>query len=132
MAFQKQTVAVEQLPEKFSGKQRSKFFGEIMRHLNMDRPCLVIDCSKLIQMDRQIILLLLCCLEEAMKRNGDVRLAGASAQSRAALQAAGAETLFSFYETSAEAVASFQRRAVGFPHRESPSAGPMQSEQNVA
>jgi anti-anti-sigma regulatory factor len=43
--------------------------------MNNDRAYIVLDCSKVGVMDRSAIYLLLCCLEEAMKRNGDVKLA---------------------------------------------------------
>jgi anti-anti-sigma regulatory factor len=65
-------------------------------------------------MDKQIVLLLLGCLEEAMKRNGDVRLAAVSPQGKAALKITGTDILFRFFETADDAIASFQRRAIIF------------------
>jgi anti-anti-sigma regulatory factor len=101
------------LPENLIGKQRSEFLREIRSCFDVDRPCLVLECSKLGHLDKQIVFLLLCCLEEAMKRNGDVRLAGLSPGAKAELKAADAHTLFRCFETTAEAVESFRRRAVG-------------------
>jgi anti-anti-sigma regulatory factor len=129
---EKQMVAVKQLPVKFSGRQRSEFFREMKGCLDRDRPYLVLDCSRLAHMDRPVILLLLCCLEEAMKRNGDVRLVGVSPQARAALQAAEADILFGFYDTNVDAVASFRRRAGGFTLRDNQQAGPMRDPQSIA
>src|SRR5580698_10660516 len=100
--LQERVVAVRHFPETFVGRQRSDFFREIRTCLDVDRPCLVLDCSQLVQMDGQTILLLLCCLEEAMKRNGDVRLAGVSSQATVALKAADADILFRFFETTAD------------------------------
>jgi len=68
-------------------------------------------------MNRQIVFILLSCLEEAMKRNGDVRLAAVSPQAKAALKATGADILFKFFETTEDAVASFQRPAINLPFR---------------
>ena len=118
MMSQQRVVVVKHLPEAFTGRQRSHFFCEIKNCLDVDRPCLVLDCSRLERIDKHTILLLLCCLEEAMKRNGDVRLAGISHEARAALKAAEADILFQFFDTTADAVASFRRRATAFPLRD--------------
>lgn len=111
-------VTVRQLPGTFAGRQISDFFSEIKPCLDVDRPCLVLDCSQLSQIDNRIVLVLLDCLEEAMKRNGDVRLAGVSSQARATLKAAHADTLFSLFETTSDATASFHRRSVDLPLRD--------------
>jgi anti-anti-sigma regulatory factor len=111
MTLQERAVIVQQVPETLHGRQRSDFFCAIKNCLDVDRPCLVLDCSHLIQIDRQTVVLLLCCLEEAMKRNGDVRLAGVSLRVKAALEASDVAILFRFFETNDDAVASFHRRA---------------------
>jgi hypothetical protein len=49
--------------------------------------------------------LLLCCLEEAMKRNGDVKLAAIPAGAEATVELI---RLFEIFETSADAVKSFR------------------------
>lgn len=79
---------------------------------NIVRPCIVIDCSKVGEMGGSAIHLLLCCLEEAMKRNGDIRLAAAPAEARAALKVAGVDRLFEIFDTNAEAIDSFRRLQV--------------------
>jgi anti-anti-sigma regulatory factor len=110
--MRERAVIVRHLSETFDGSRKSLFFSEIKACLDVDRPCLVIDCSQLTQFNKQTLLLLLECLEQAMKRNGDVRLAGVSSQAREALQAAGADALFSIFETKGDAIASFQRRSI--------------------
>jgi anti-sigma B factor antagonist len=115
--IRERVVTVRHFPETLSDRQISDFFSEIKRCLDVDRPCLVLDCSQLSQMDKHIVLLLLDCLEEAMKRNGDVRLAGVSPQARAALKATHADALFILSETVADAIASFQRRGRTLPSR---------------
>jgi anti-anti-sigma regulatory factor len=109
--IRERVVAVRHLPENFTGRQIADFFGEVSSCLDLDRPCLVLDCSQLARMDKQIVLLLLRCLEEAMKRNGDVRLAGVSPVVKDELKAADAEILFRSFETTNDAIASFHRRA---------------------
>jgi anti-anti-sigma regulatory factor len=59
-------------------------------------------------MDRPVIQLLLCCLEEVMKRNGDVKLSAVSAAARAILRLTGVDRLFEVFDTNAEALISFQ------------------------
>lgn len=132
MTSQKRMVSVKQLPTAFAGRQRADFLGELQTCLNADRPCIVLDCSSLGQTDGEIVYLLLSCLEEAMKRNGDVRLAGVSAKTHAALQAAQADALFAFYETSADAVASFYGRPAGFALRDSAQDAELNLDKNVA
>jgi len=110
--IREKTVIVRHFPEAFTGWARKRFFNEVKGHLDMDRPCVVLECSQLAQMDKHIVLMLLRCLEEAMKRNGDVRLAAVSPQAKAALKSTGADILFRFFETSEDAIASFQRRTI--------------------
>jgi hypothetical protein len=61
-------------------------------------------------MDESLVYVLVCCLEAAMKRNGDVRLAGLPAGARALLVRIGISRLFEIFNTTAEAVSSFGRR----------------------
>jgi anti-anti-sigma factor len=111
MTHQERTITVKQFPETSTARQRSAFFRAIKSCLDVDRPRLVLDCSKLTQIDNSTILVLLCCLEEAMKRNGDVRLTMVSPKVKAALKAAEADVLFRFFETNDEAITSFRPRA---------------------
>jgi anti-anti-sigma regulatory factor len=103
-------VAVKQLPETMSRKQRLAFLREIQCCMNVDRPRMVLDCSNARQLDRSVIYVLLCCLEEAMKRKGDVKLAALPPGAGAVLEHAGVERLFDVYATTADAVNSFHRR----------------------
>ena len=95
------------------------FFKELENRMNVDRPCVVLDCSKVREMDRLAIHMLLCCLEEAMKRDGDVKLAAVSLSARKILGLTGIDQLFEIYDTEAEAVNSFFR-----PHFERALYGP--------
>ena len=106
------TVAVKQLPETLNVKQGRRFFSELKSCMDNDRPCIVLDCSKVRQMDRSGVHLLLCCLEEAMKRNGDVRLAETAAGTRAVLELTGADRIFEMFDTNADAINSFRRLPV--------------------
>jgi anti-anti-sigma factor len=85
------------------------FFKELECQMNIDRPCIVLDCSRVQDMDRFAIHMLLCCLEEAMKRDGDVKLAAVSPSARMVLEMTGVEQLFEIYDSETEAVNSFFR-----------------------
>jgi anti-anti-sigma factor len=113
MTIQVSHAVVKHLPETLSRKQQRMFFAEVESCFTVDRPCIVLDCSRVRQMDRSAIHLLLCCLEEAMKRNGDVKLAAIPAESKALLEVTGADRLFEVFETSAEAVTGYSRLSVG-------------------
>lgn len=109
MALRMHAVAVKQLPETLNVKRGRLFFDELESCVNVDRPLLVLDCSKVQQMDRAALLMLLCCLEEAMKRNGDVKLAGIPEGARVVLGLTGLDRLFEIYDNNADAANSFRR-----------------------
>ena len=60
-------------------------------------------------MDLPTVKLLLDCLEIAMKRNGDIKLAAMHAQPKAMLELTGVDRLFEFFDTTADAARSFRR-----------------------
>ena len=109
MRFRPCTVTVTQLPETIDTKRGRLFFKELESRINIDRPCMVLDCSQVREMDRFAIHMLLCCLEEAMKRDGDVKLAAISSSARQTLEMTRVDRLFEIYDTEAEAVNSFFR-----------------------
>lgn len=115
MRFRPCAVTVTQLPETVDMKRGRLFFKELESRMNIDRPCMVLDCSQVRQMDRFAIHMLLCCLEEAMKRDGDVKLAALTPSARETLAQTRVDRLFEIYDTETEAVNSFFR-----PHAERP------------
>ena len=111
------SVAVQQLPAKLSVQEGQVFFRDLESCLNCDRPRVVFDCSKLQQLDSAGIHVLLRCLEEAMKRNGDVKLAAIPPAAAATLELSGVNRLFETYENTADAVDSFHQPPIyGFQH----------------
>jgi hypothetical protein len=80
--------------------------------MNVERPCIVLDCSMSREMDQYTAHLLLCCLEGAIKRNGDVRLAMVYPAALVNLELAGIAKLVRIFDTVDEAVESFQPGAV--------------------
>jgi anti-anti-sigma factor len=111
------TAAVKQLPETVTSKEMRLFLNDLKSCLDGDRPCIVLDCSKVRKMDSAAIHLLLCCLEEAMKRNGDAKLAAVPPAAEAVLERVGVHRLFETFDTVAEAAGSFRRlRASSISH----------------
>jgi anti-sigma B factor antagonist len=102
-------VSVKQLPEKLSVTQGRNFFREVEPHLQSDRPRVVLDCSKVRQLDSAGIHLLLRVLEEAMKRNGDVKLASIPPGAKAILELTRVSRLFETFDNTADAVNSFHQ-----------------------
>jgi anti-anti-sigma factor len=105
-------VAVKALPEKLGAGQGSVFFREVEACLTADRPCVVLDFSKVRQLDNDGIQVLLRCLEEAMKRNGDVKLAAIPPGVAKALELTGVQRLFEVFDNAAHAVNSFHQLTV--------------------
>jgi anti-sigma B factor antagonist len=110
MSIKKRAVKVHQLPEQMTTEQERRFLRELQHYSETERPRFVLDCSKLWNMDRPTISLLLSCLEQAMKCNGDVRLAGLCSEAEAALRNAGVSHLFEMFVTTESAIQSFHRR----------------------
>jgi anti-sigma B factor antagonist len=109
-------VIVKQLPEKLSLEEGRNFLLEVEPSLKADRPRLVLDCSNVRQLDSAGIQVLLHCLEEAMKRNGDVKLAAIPPAAAAVLEVTKVDSLFEAFETASDAVNSFYHFAVhAFP-----------------
>lgn len=106
-------VTVHQVPEQVTAAEERHFLRELERYVETDRPRLVLDCSRLRLMDDAAVHLLLSCLEEAMKRKGDVKLAGLRPGAEAMLSFSGAGRLFEIYTSTAEAVRSYRGRAAG-------------------
>jgi anti-sigma B factor antagonist len=109
MGRQASVLEVKEFLGVLNALQARLFLGEVQGYLYDDRPHIVLDCSKISKMDRPSIQLLLCCLEEAIKRNGDVKLAAVPAGARSTLKLTGVDRIFEIFDTKAEAVSSFRR-----------------------
>lgn len=94
MTFQKQDIQLRKLPDDLRGRRSRDFLSEIQSSMNGGRPRIVLDGSDLRELDRSAILLILCCLEEAMKCNGDVKLAALPLDSEEILRRSGNREAF--------------------------------------
>ncbi len=102
-------VVVKQLPDRVSVNETQQLFRELAPLFEGDRPCLVFDFSEVRQLDTAGIEMLLRCMEEAMKRNGDVKLAAVSPQVTVILELTRVDRLFEIFENPSDAVESFHR-----------------------
>lgn len=102
-------VIVIGVPATIDAKQAGAFVRDLANSIALVvRPCVVLDCARVRRVDGVFLHMLLSSLEEAMKRNGDVRLSGLAEAARPALQSMGMERLFRLYPTAAEAAESFR------------------------
>ncbi|HET9699257.1 MAG TPA: STAS domain-containing protein [Terriglobales bacterium] len=102
-------VIVKRMPDRLNQKQARMFLHDIQPLLNTDRPQLVFDCSLIRQMDAAGVDMLLHCMAEVMKRDGELKLAAVSPQAAVVLELTRTDRLFEVFETSGDAVKSFYR-----------------------
>ncbi len=100
-------VVVKRVPDRLNLKLARTFLREVQPFITSDRPQIVFDCSQIRQMDAAGVDMLLQCMTEVMKRDGDLKLAALSPQAAAVLELTRTDRLFEIYETSADAVRSF-------------------------
>jgi anti-anti-sigma factor len=100
-------VIIMQLPERLDHTEGELFLSEVQPLLESDRPRIVLDCSQVRYMDSAGVEMLLHCVQEAMKRDGDLKLAAVSPASGVILELMRVDRLFETFETTDEAVQSF-------------------------
>src|SRR5262249_17436442 len=83
------------------------FWREVQPFVNADRPQLVFDFSNVRQLDAAGVEVLLRCMNQAMKRDGDLKLAALSPQAAVVLELTRTDRLFEIYESSTDAARSF-------------------------
>lgn len=88
-------------------KQARVFLKEVQPFLNSDRPQVVFDMSQVQHIDAAGVDVLLACMRDAVKRDGDLKLAALSEPAAVVLELTRAGRLFEIYETSTAAVKSF-------------------------
>lgn len=100
-------VIVRQLPESLTRKPATAFFQEIAGLLKTNRPYVVFDFSEVTEIDASGVEMLLQCVEEAMKGNGDVKFASIPPGPAAVLELTGVDHLFEIFDSTTDAVESF-------------------------
>src|SRR5438874_9771867 len=100
-------VVVKRMPERVNQRQARDFLKDVQPFLKSDRPQLVFDLSQVRQLDSAGVEMLLQCVSEVMKRDGDLKLASLSPQATMVLELTRTDRLFEIYENSTEAARSF-------------------------
>ena len=112
-------VVVMELPHQLNLTQAKTFLRKLQPLLEADRPRLVLECSQIHDMDSAGVEMLLGCMQEAMKRDGDLKLAAVSPASEAFLELMRVDRLFEIFDTAKEAVQSFDEfRSYALPESE--------------
>ena len=101
-------VVVMQVPEILNVKEVHNFMQELGPLLESNRPRIVLDCSQVCSMESAGVEMLLRCLEEVLKRDGDLKLAALSREAEVILELMRVARVFETFETCEEAVRSFQ------------------------
>lgn len=102
-------VIVKRMPDRLNQKQARVFLRDVQPLLNTDRPQIVFDCSLIRQIDAAGVDMLLHCMAEVMKRDGELKLAAVSPQAAVVLELTRTDRLFEVFGTSGDAVRSFYR-----------------------
>ncbi len=100
-------VIVKRVPERVNLKEARLFMRAIEPILQSDRPQVVLDLSNVRQLDSAGVDMLLHCMSEAMKRDGDVKLAAPSAEAMVILELTRTGRLFEIYNSATDAARSF-------------------------
>lgn len=100
-------VVVMQVPEHFIRRKTRDFVQELGGFIESSRPRIVLDCSRVRSIDSAGVQALLHCLEETLKRDGDLKLASLSAEAEVILELTRVARIFETFSTSDDAVRSF-------------------------
>jgi anti-sigma B factor antagonist len=100
-------VVVKRVPGLLNTRQARQFHDEVRPLLRVDRPQIVFDLAAVRQIDAAGIDMLLQCMTEASRRDGDLKLANLSPHAAVILELTRTDRLFEIYETATDAVKSF-------------------------
>lgn len=101
------SVVIKEIPSQFVAGEAWSFLEETKPVFKRRRPTVVFDFSRVSAIDRSGILVLVKCFEEALKQNGDVKLASIPAELACTLQQTGLDQICDVYDTAQEASESF-------------------------
>jgi|SRR5581483_1331762 len=116
-------VVVMQVPELLHAGNVPDFMEELGPLLESNRPRIVLDCSQVRSIDSAGVEALLHCLEETLKRDGDLKLAALSPEAEVILELMRVARVFEAYPTSEEAVRSFNAIPVDAVSQDAPWYG---------
>ena len=100
-------VVVKRMPARVNQREARSFFRDVQPFLKADRPQLVFDMAQVEHLDSAGIEMLLECMAECMKRDGDLKLSSLSPQAATVLELTRTDRLFEIFDSSTEAARSF-------------------------
>ncbi len=100
-------VVVKRMPARVDARTAREFLRDVQPFLTIDRPQLVFDLSQVVRLDAAGVEMLLHCMSQAHRRDGDLKLAALSAQSAVVLELTRTERLFEIYDSCTDAIRSF-------------------------
>jgi anti-anti-sigma factor len=112
-------VVVKHVPERFNFRRARSFWQEIEPIVTSDRPQIVFDMSSVKHLDAAGVDMLLKCMSEVMKRDGDLKLAAVSPEAFVILEMTRTDRFFEIYDSPSDAMRSFSRFLPGALRRES-------------
>jgi anti-anti-sigma factor len=113
-------VVVMQVPEKLSAGEVKSFVEDLGPLLESNRPRIVLDCSQVRSIDSAGVEALLQCLEEVLKRDGDLKLAALSPEAEVILELMRVARVFESFQSTEEAVRSFNALPVDAVSQDTP------------
>jgi len=96
-----------QLPEQLDLLGARTFMQDLEPLLDSQHPRIVFDCSEVHYLDVSGATMILQCLEAVRRRDGDLKLAALSSESRAVLELMGENRVLEAFATSDDAARSF-------------------------
>ncbi len=103
-------VIIMELPQRLNlNEARTFLLQEIHPFFAADRPQLVFDLAMVKQIDFDAVEMLLACMAECIKRDGDLKLANLSSHSASVLELTHTDRIFEIHKTSDDAVRSFAK-----------------------
>jgi anti-sigma B factor antagonist len=102
-------VVIKRLPERLNFRQAKMFWQELEPIITSDRPQIVFDMSSVKSLDAAGVDMLLKCMAEVMKRDGELKLAAMSPEAAVIMEMTRTDRFFEIYDTSSDAVRSFSR-----------------------
>ncbi len=102
-------VVIKRMPERLNLRQARAVWQEVQPLITSDRPQIVFDMSSVRHLDSAGVDMLLQCMAEVMKRDGDLKLAAVPPEAAVILEITRTDRFFEIYQTPAEAVLSFSR-----------------------
>lgn len=107
----RRTIVVVGLPQRLTRAHGRDFLLEIGPLLDVDRPRIVFDCSQVREIDRAGTDMLLHCVEQVIRQDGELTLSAVPAKIMAVLELTCVDRLFEIFQSNSDAVESYKRLA---------------------